>query len=240
MPLNIIGQLSLSISCFVYIICFLPQVWHNRNRENARELSYGLQLLYVMSYSSDWLYGAAANLEWQYRFTTLVGLLALCYQQWQMRPSRKDAQLPHYLSVSLLVVLLIGGSQLLGALIPSSQLPVTVLGILSTFGAAVATLPQIVTNFKHKNGQAISHGFIVTAVFCCILDMISAFSFNWPWPSFVSPPLACALLCFCWGQQTFYRKHHQRRLYPIELSSDGFEKFSSNDDTKLPDIGVAI
>jgi uncharacterized protein with PQ loop repeat len=206
MQLHTIGQLSLSFSFVIYCVYFLPQIWHNRKTENARSISYGLQLIYVLAYSADWLYGAAAQLEWQYRCVTLIGILALSYQQWQMRPAIDDRD-HRYKWCTLAVITMITCSLLLSLFAKQLHFPINGLGLLSMLGAVFAFVPQLFANYRKKTGQAISHAFIAITLVCASLDMISAICLNWPWPSWVSPPALFTLHVFCWWQQRGYRKH---------------------------------
>ncbi len=200
MNAQFIGQLSLSISFIFYCIYFFPQIWHNRKSENAAKISYWLQLIYVLGYSTDWLYGAAAHLQWQYRLVTLIGLVFLCYQQWQMR-SNKYSYLLTLSAVTLMIVL----SLTLSFLPIKELLPVNELGTISMLCAIFSFAPQLVRNYKQKNGQAISHVFIAFTLICAVLDMISAIYLHWPWPSLVSPPALFVLHIACWIQQKSYR-----------------------------------
>lgn len=203
MQLYAIGQFSLSVSFLIYCFYFLPQIWHNRKPEYARRISHGLQLTYVLAYSADWLYGAAAHLEWQYRWVSLLGIVSLCYQQWQIRPANKNST---YQLSCLLLVLMIGASLLLSAFPNQITLPTTALGLLSMLGSVFAFIPQLISNYKSKSGLAINHGFIAITLICAVLDMISAVCLQWPWPSWVSPPLLFVLHSACWWQQSCYRR----------------------------------
>ena len=202
-----IGQISLSISFFFYCIYFLPQVWHNRKPENVAKISCWLQLLYMLGYSTDWLYGAAAHLEWQYRCVTLIGLVFLCYQQWQMR-SNKRSYLLTLSAVTLMIVLSLG----LSLLAVKSVLLVNGLGTTSMLCAVLSFIPQLIRNYKQKSGQAISHLFISITLICAALDMISAVYLHWPWPSLVSPPALFVLHVACWVQQRHYRGRLSSRV----------------------------
>jgi hypothetical protein len=206
MKAELIGQLSLSLSFLFYCLYFLPQIWHNRRPENARTISNWLQLTYVLGYCSDWLYGAAAHLEWQYRCVTLIGILALCYQQWQMRP-RLPSNKAHYRRLSTLVAMMVA-SALIGSLYLPARQPqmVNSLGTLSMLCSIFAFVPQLVRNYQHKNGQAISHAFIAITLICACLDMVSAIFLHWPWPSLVGPPALFLLHLACWLQQAHYRR----------------------------------
>jgi len=202
MHLETIGQVSLSLSFFVYCIYFLPQIWHNRKAENARSISVWLQLIYVLGYSADWLYGAAAHLEWQYRCVSLIGLLALCYQQWQMRGV--GGKYRNYLLSTIAVLIMVIGSLALSFV--NLPLPTNGLGTISMLCAIFAFVPQLIANYKSKNGQAISHLFIGITLICAVLDMVSAICLSWPWPSWVSPPALFILHIACWFQQRKYRE----------------------------------
>jgi uncharacterized protein with PQ loop repeat len=205
MHLPSIGQLSLSLSFFVYCLYFLPQIWHNRKPSHARYISRFLQLIYVLGYSADWLYGAAAHLEWQYRCVSLIGIFALSYQQWQMRPPSGGER--SYGLHSFAVASMILTSFVFSLFFTiKGTLATNAFGTISMLCAMFALTPQLIRNYKDKNGLAISHFFIGMTLIGCILDMISAIFLHWPWQSLVSPPILFIIQLSCWWQQRFYRK----------------------------------
>ena len=205
MDTHIIGEISLSISFFLYILYFLPQLWHNHANKGNPHLSFWLQLIYVLGYSADWIYGYTAHLPWQYRWVTLIGIFALIYQHWQMKPL-DIKRIPAYFLLTTAVVTLFTFSFLF-SLIPRDQLPpVAWLGTLSVFCFALAFVPQLIHNHQTRNGAAISHVFIGITIACAVLDFISAICLQWPWPSLVAPPLLITLNAYCWLQQRHFRR----------------------------------
>lgn len=205
MNLSIIGEISLSIAFLLYLIYFFPQLWHNHEQEGTLHLSPWLQLLYIIGYCTDWLYGHAANLQWQYRCVTLVGLACLVYQQWQLKPKNSKEMVPYFLFTGAAVVLIT--ASFLFSLLPIEYLPSSSwVGMISLACFSVAFTPQLIHNYHIKNGAAISHQFILLTVSCATLDFIAAFCLDWPLPSLVAPPVLIALNGLCWLQQRHYRR----------------------------------
>jgi uncharacterized protein with PQ loop repeat len=213
MHLSTIGQLSLSLSLAVYFIYFLPQIWYNQKTGNARSISPWLQLIYVLGYSTDWLYGATAQLQWQYRCVTLIGMLALCFQQWQMRPARETHEINHQkllrnygINTTAVLLMILSALTFSCSVTLRNVLSTNSLGTISMLCSILALSPQLISNYKNKNGFAISHVFIGITLICAVLDLVSAIFLHWPWPSLVSPVALFLINLGCLLQQRRYRR----------------------------------
>ena len=225
MHLSTIGQLSLSLSLAVYLIYFLPQIWYNQKTGNARSVSPWLQLIYVLGYSTDWLYGAAAQLQWQYRCVTLIGILALCFQQWQMRPTSEAHQLNHgkllrnyRFNTTVVVLMILSALTFSHFVTPGKTRSINSLGTMTMLCSILAFAPQLIRNYKNKNGLAISHVFIAITLICAVLDLVSAVCLDWPWPSLVSPPALFTINLSCWLQQRRYRRREANFIRPLSIT----------------------
>ncbi|OGT47099.1 MAG: hypothetical protein A3F17_02155 [Gammaproteobacteria bacterium RIFCSPHIGHO2_12_FULL_41_15] len=206
---NIIGHISLNISFMMYLIYFAPQLWHNRHNHHIQALSLGLHVLFIMTNLADLCYGFGRHMQWQYRVVTLITLIALAIQHWQLHQffkttchhSTKWRLLNYAIGTFILLAMLL---LLFDQILPS--IFYIQCGLISNTGILFIYLPQIYKNYKIKSAEGLSSGFIYLALSTALLDLISTICLNWDWPSFIGPTLGIISLSILLYQK-ITRKH---------------------------------
>jgi len=79
-----IGAISLNISFVLYLLVYLPQVFHNRKPNHIPSLSLGMHFILYTSYCLDLFYGFSRDLQWQYKTVSVVSLTLLIIQHLQI------------------------------------------------------------------------------------------------------------------------------------------------------------
>ena len=197
-----IGNIALNISVGTYLFYFLPQLLHNKNKNNTKNLSWGLHIIYICGMCLDLIYGFGNHLAIQYRLVTIVGLICLMIQHLQLCHNKTNNKLATILAAFLYSTAILVVS--LNLKLTSSTY--NTIGLLSQFCWWSAFIPQIIKNYQLKNGSALATTFIALTLSCSVLDLIAAISLGWPYPSIISPPIMIILHSTCWLQKIYYRK----------------------------------
>ena len=188
MTAHMIGEITLSLSSFIYFIWFLPQLWMNFKRKNTDGLSLWMHGLLLLGYSADLLYGFGRDMQWQYRMVTIVGLIFLFVQHFQFGQYglHSKAIKMNYLLLSALTLIVFSYAILNFTLLHHGKKYYDIAGFISDLCWMTYVLPQIIKNFVQKSTKGLSIWFVVLSVVLSLLDITSTFALHWDWPSVVS------------------------------------------------------
>jgi uncharacterized protein with PQ loop repeat len=201
LPQSEIGNITLNISSVCYFIFYLPQILHNLAYKKVDHLSMWMQFILCIATMADLLYGFGRGMPWQYRAVTIVGLISLAIQQWQICWYSHRSHLKMTLLLGTLLALSI-------YCVVHKNLNMTALmlaGMLAQLGGMVYALPQIMKNFAIRTSDGLSFYFIVLGILLDACDSISAWTLNWDFPSKIGSPLAIAFSLVLLGQFFAYR-----------------------------------
>lgn len=199
---NLVGQGALFVSLICYLFYFFPQLIYNQRQKNARNISWGLHLLYLCGMNMDLIYGFGSNLAWQYKLVTIIGLVCLSIQHMQLCKNKPN---PVTFSIVALIIFALGVIPTIASTkIPASDL--NIIGMISQICWWSAFVPQIIKNYQIKSGDALAYSFILLTLSCSILDLVAATCLNWPYPSLISPPIMILMHSICLIQKIYYRK----------------------------------
>lgn len=214
MNAHLIGEISLSISSFVYFIWFLPQLWMNYKCKNMDGLSLWMHGLLLLGYSADLLYGFGRHMQWQYRAITIVGLIFLFIQHLQF--ARYDlhskSQITHYKILSFLVILVFGYALYNFVFIHHSKQYYDISGFISDMCWMTYLFPQIIKNFVNKSVKGLSVTFVILTLLLTVLDGISTFALHWDWPSVLNIFISLAKKSILVFQVLYYGKGEVRGM----------------------------
>ncbi|MFZ9036126.1 MAG: PQ-loop repeat-containing protein [Francisellaceae bacterium] len=199
-----IGTISINISFALYCIYFLPQVIYNQIYRHASRISHTTQFLMILANTLDLIYGFGFNLQWQYRMVTIITLICLLIQQWQIW--RDESSISWRLHLAVFATLIIG--MILALVKPLADAALENIGFASMIAYSVYFLPQIVKNYQQKAADGFSISFILLNALALLCDEVSALSFNWPLPSIISPAFILAFLVIMIVQSMFYKRPH--------------------------------
>lgn len=206
---NIIGKITLNISFLIYLVYFLPQLIHNQKQEGTNQISLMLQLIYFISTCADLCYGFGRNMPWEYKLVSITTYCALITQHWQLRTTytlKKTSKMQYYALTILSVIVLSIALQQILHLSTWSKETYIICGTISNIGYIIAWLPQILKNHTLKSTTGLSIIFIYLCSSCALLDLISALSLSWDWPSIIGPILIIAATATVIWQKYYFNK----------------------------------
>ena len=150
---HLIGEITLSISSFVYFIWFLPQLWLNFKRKNTDGLSLWMHGLLLLGYSADLLYGFGRDMQWQYRMVTIVGLICLFVQHIQFARfgMHSRAIKINFIFLTVLVLIVFSYAILNVMFLHHGKKYYDAAGFISDVCWMTFLFPQIIKNFKFSN-----------------------------------------------------------------------------------------
>lgn len=180
----VLGQISLNLSCVIYLFLYVPQVIHNHKQISLEGLSVHLHIILYAAYGLDVLYGVGTHLPWQYVLVSSIGWVLLTLQHAQfIRHFKRSKRI------------LWQGSFYIGLLCISTVLAYAIAhpgwlhrfqylcGYLAQIGFSVALAPQILKSYRLQSTQAIHVLFIGLNFILNLLDSITAWQLNWGWPN---------------------------------------------------------
>jgi uncharacterized protein with PQ loop repeat len=211
MSITTIGTISLNIAFILYLGIYLPQILHNRNQSNLKQLSLNTHYLLYLGYVLDLMYGFTLHLPWQYKTVSIVGLSLLLLQHLQIIQSSWLQKNSHALAnhvLCLLVTFFIVLYFFIHKQMIFSETTTLGLGFVSRICFLLYLLPQVIKNRISKSCNALSLLFIYLNLGLSILDMIAAWCLNWGWPNKLASPFSVILMGLLLGQVKKYATPH--------------------------------
>lgn len=206
---HILGELSLSISTFVYLFWLLPQIWHNFKRQSTLGLSQSLHAILFIGYCFDLIYGFGLHMQWQYRLVTILGLFGLCLQHLQIAwySSIDQLQKNNFVLLTLFLFILLSFAIITVLFIKHSLPFYNMAGLIDSASSLTYILPQIWFNFRLRSTKGISILFVYLSIFIASCDFNSAICLNWNWPSLLGPLVGLFAHALIVLQIFFYKKN---------------------------------
>jgi uncharacterized protein with PQ loop repeat len=207
-----LGNLTLNIAFVLYLIVYVPQIRHNKNKHHLAELSISLHMIIMTSFVLDLLYGLLKPLPWQYRAVSIVALGTLCIQQLQlMRLAQQRGQILLFATLGMfylsLILILIFTSVFYFDALSSSSNTILLIGWVSRIGFLSYIVPQIIKNHRMNSAKALSTSFLSLSLFLSLLDLTSAWCLDWGWPNKLGTPLTITLtLMLLWQKKRYTPK----------------------------------
>ena len=199
-----LGQYTLTISLILYLTYFIPQIIYNQLWKKTSSISplthYGMYLATCL----DLLYGLGYGLQWQYVLVSIIALLFLIIQQWQILVQSKYKSYMSSIGITItgFIVLIIAFNHF----IPEKIL--YVFGWFNAFLYAAYWAPQLYCNYVNKNTAGFTIIFIIMNAVALLCDLISAFMLGWPLPSVISPVIILCLVIALIFQYAIYRNNY--------------------------------
>jgi len=208
MLLHTIGEITLSASTLIYFFWFIPQLYLNFKRKDTEGLSFWMHGLLFLGYSADLLYGFGRHMQWQYRAVTLIGLVSLSIQHYQIGRyglhTRQETF--HYYLITLLILLLFGYAFYNLAEAHHTKSYYDIAGMISNTCWFTYLIPQIVKNYVNKSTEGLSVGFIVLTLLISVFDLTAAITLHWDWPSLIGAPVTFLKKGILLGQYVYYKR----------------------------------
>lgn len=205
-----LGNLTLNIAFVLYLIVYVPQIRHNKNKHHLAELSISLHMIIMTSFVLDLLYSLLKPLPWQYRAVSIVALGTLSIQQMQLMRlalQRGQTLLLSALGFFCLSLILILTSVFYFDVLSSSSNTILLIGWVSRVGFLSYIVPQIIKNYRMSSAKALSTSFLSLSLFLSLLDLTSAWCLDWGWPNKLGTPLTITLtLMLLWQKKRYTPK----------------------------------
>lgn len=207
-----LGNFTLNLAFVLYLVVYLPQIQHNKNKHHLAELSVSLHMIIMTSFVLDLLYALFKPLPWQYRAVSITALCTLSIQQLQLMhfaQQHRHIRLLTMLSLfSISLISLIGLFIFLGVFyfdaIADSSDTILIVGWISRLGFLSYVMPQIIKNYRLKSAKALSTMFLTISLLLSLLDLISAWCLDWGWPNKLGTPLTISLtLVLLWQKKRY-------------------------------------
>jgi len=177
-----ISEITLNISFVFYLIFLLPQIFHNSINKQLKNLSLKFHFVLFFSYLADLLFGFFYNMPWQYKSVSLIGLLCLFIQHFQLakyyKNNIKTKNIFNLICIFILFILLIGFYCIFQKLL-IPKIIVKTLNLISSIGFFVYLIPQLIQNLKNNNALALNINFLILGLLINIFDLLSVFLLNW-------------------------------------------------------------
>ena len=205
--LTTLGNITLNLAFVLYLIVYVPQIRHNKNKHHLAELSTSLHMIIMTSFVFDLIYALLKPLPWQYRAVSLVALGTLSIQQiqlMQLAHLRAHIKLLSTLGLFALSLVLILTGFFYFKTISYSDNAIFLIGWVSRIGFLSYTLPQIMQNHRLNSAKALSTVFLSLSLFLSLLDLTSAWCLDWGWPNKLGTPLTISLtLMLLWQKRRY-------------------------------------
>lgn len=176
---EIFGHLFLNIAFCLYLILYLPQLYHNARHQAFEQMSLMMHMMILQAYSCDLFYGLSKHMPWQYLCVSMVGLLCLMTQhlQWVYFRWKKMNQLDIRLLGIGLVSLL--WPMMLWYACPDAIWQYKLQAWCSRILFIFHFLPQIIKYHRHQNRKAISLYYLSLSMTLSVCDLLAAICLNW-------------------------------------------------------------
>ncbi|HTM05912.1 MAG TPA: PQ-loop repeat-containing protein [Patescibacteria group bacterium] len=187
--MQLLGHITLNISLIVYLIWFIPQIFHNFKRKNTNGLSMLMIGILSIGYLCDLMYGFGREMQWQYRLVTLTGIGCLMIQNYQFGRYGLNhfKEKTVYISLNMIYVCLLIYAILSINLSFSNKNGYDFFGMIAQVCWLSYMVPQIIKNAMNRSTLGLSTSFVGLSILLNLCDFISAWTLNWDYPSKIGP-----------------------------------------------------
>ena len=190
--LHSLGEVTLSLSVFIYLIWFTPQLLLTLKNKDTGNLSLFMHGFLFVGYTADLIYGFGRHMEWQYRLVTMIGLASLLVQHFQfwIYGLHKRSEKYSFFTISAFIVFMLAFA--IYSLFFSSHTKIYYdsFGMVSNVCWFSFMIPQILKNYRNKSTAGLSLEFVLISILISVLDIISTWALGWDFPSKIGTPLS--------------------------------------------------
>jgi uncharacterized protein with PQ loop repeat len=198
---------------------FIPQIVLNFKRKNTEGLSIFMHSILFMGYLCDLMYGFGCNMQWQYRMVTVVGLISLSMQHYQIghyhSNHAKEKRIYKFLTITYPLLFIVCLSVILFSHFDKSIFDL--LGMCTNACWLIYGIPQIIKNYNNQSTLGLSTLFVCFSIFLNLCDSTSAWALHWDYPSRIGPLLALTQNFILLLQVIYYAKLQKFR--PLVVNS---------------------
>ena len=188
---ELIGHFFLNSAFGLYLILYLPQLYHNARHQAFHNMSFIMHMMILQAYSCDLFYGLSKHMPWQYLCVSAIGLLCLSIQHLQWFFYRLNQQKKGDIFMLLLGLCSVAWPLLLWMSFPSETWQYKFQAWVSRILFLIHFMPQIIQYHQNKLPRdAISLYYLSLSISLSVCDLISAVCLNWDyanqWGTFAS------------------------------------------------------
>ena len=178
--ISLIGKISLNASLVLYLVNYIPQLFHNQKNEKITGLSFYFHLLFLLSCLTDLVYGLGAHMPWQYVLVSITATLYLLVQHVQI----KKVIVSHLFFIGTCFLISIFFSGLFLLFFDKYNTFIFILfGYVSQTTSWICCFPQIIRNMGSAAALSLSLIYLSVDLLCNACDNVSAWILSWPIPS---------------------------------------------------------
>ena len=177
---TLIAKITLNLSMILYLIHYIPQLWHNQKAQQLSGLSSYFHGLLFLGGLTDLIYGFGLSMPWQYKLVSFSSVSCLFIQHCQLK---KIISRIHFIKITLVLVCIFFAGISLFFINEKNKLPFELFGYLSQACAITCTFPQIIKNMLSLSAMSLSLFYLILDLICSVCDNISAAILAWPLPS---------------------------------------------------------
>lgn len=209
---TLIGNISLNISFVIYFIWFVPQLFLNFKRKDTEGLSMLMHGVLCIGYLCDLMYGFGRHMQWQYRAVTIIGLISLSIQHYQIGRYglHRYTEKLTYIVLSVIFGLLIGFCVYALHFSQFQKQIFNAIGMITNICWLSYVMPQILKNYHNKSTSGLSLGFVSLSIFLNLCDTTSAWMLGWDYPSKIGPSLSLVQNIILMLQIRYYAQRQQK------------------------------
>lgn len=177
--LDTLGHFFLNLAFGLYLILYLPQLYHNARHQAFENMSFIMHMMILQAYSCDLFYGFSKHMPWQYLCVSMVGLLCLFIQHVQWFYFRWKIYQKLDGPMMLMGVVCILWPMLLWYFFPHAVWQYKIQAWSSRTLFIIHFLPQVIKYHHHEERKAISLHYLSLSISLSICDLIAAVCLNW-------------------------------------------------------------
>ena len=205
MNTNLIGNISLNIAMIIYLIQYLPQLYHNKTVAHLKKMSLTFHFIFFIAYVTDLIYAFGMHMPWQYNMVSIVGLTSLLIQHRQLTKIYEGILLNSMLVVFILLFI----AAISSIIIKQTDQFYINMEVVSYTGLLTFRMPQLYRNWRLKTGEALNINYLLLSLSCTICDNISGWCLNWSWPNKVGAFVLLIIIVLLLLQTLYYRKQNE-------------------------------
>ena len=221
--MHTIGEIAINISLFLYLIQYIPQIYHNAVHPHIKNISMVSQTIFFLGIGLDMIYGLGFGYPWQYILVDIVYFIFLSIQQFQIARTNIYNQwiniaLFGWVIISSAIALFIytNGIKVQGDAF--SNLPnigFWFAGTVSTIIWIVLWLPQIAKNMYQKEADGYAKSFWIIGLIKTFCDIASALAFDYTWLNWFASIFSLLVYITLMGQVYYYKQKNQKLAVSI-------------------------
>ena len=208
-----LAHYAINLSLILYLVFYLPQLFHNIKHMASNPPSFLFHTLMVVGAGCDVFYAVGQIHQWQYLVTSIVMLMCMVVQHLQFAIYHPKIKMSlSYKLLCVFMILVVSCTLLAKYIEPFPVIWYLSAGWMMHVAYGYHLVPQIIQHYNVKSTLSLSMVYIFLSLLNSSLDWVSAIGFAWPEPSQMSIPIMIALHFVIVWQWFLYHQKTKRYL----------------------------